>query len=80
VATIGAISGPSEALPSSEALEIPEALKRRRGAPGGKGLSATLLSVLPVPGSPEILTAGKIYVFITGLRGHNNHQNLEIAL
>lgn len=55
--TIGAISGPSEALPSSEALEIPEARERRGEAPGGKYLSATLL-VLSVPGSPGIRTTG----------------------
>lgn len=57
--TIGAISGPSKALPSSEALEIPEARAKRR-ASGGKYLSATSL-VLPVPSLLELCTYGWYY-------------------
>jgi hypothetical protein len=74
--TIGAISGPSEALPSSKLSEIPEAPERRRGAPGGECLSATLLCVLPVPGSPEIHTLGKVYTEYMDLStfGYNCHE------
>ena len=72
--TIGAISGPSEALPSSEALEIPEALERRRGAPGGKwplapryGITDTRLTEMTVG---QILQ-GILYPVQYGVTGYN---------
>lgn len=60
--TIGAISGPSEALPSSKLSKFQKLLSEGGELRVAMALSATLRGVLPIPGSPEILTAGKIYM------------------
>lgn len=72
--TIGAISGPSEALPSSEALEIPEA-REGRELRVAKALAPRYFPYYPYPAHRRY---GKLYgQYVLGILGYKDTMTIR---